>query len=173
MEGFDPRASFGEEISTRYVVHETRGDEDETVAFLEPLARAADALEFAIGTGRVALPLARTGVTVDGIEQSPHMIDRMREKPDDEQLDVVLGDMATVDMGRRYGLVYLVYNTIGNLLTQEEQVRCFENASRHLTPGGRVRARVCRAKRPYQARAPVCGRRANRRGRSHAARRQL
>jgi 16S rRNA A1518/A1519 N6-dimethyltransferase RsmA/KsgA/DIM1 with predicted DNA glycosylase/AP lyase activity len=129
MEGFDPKTSFGHETSKRYVALEARGDEEETVAFLAPLARQQDALEFAVGAGRIALPLTRAGVQVDGIEQSRHMIDRMREKPDGERVHVVIGDMARVDMGRKYELVYLVYNTIGNLLTQEDQVRCFQNAA--------------------------------------------
>jgi SAM-dependent methyltransferase len=136
MEGFDPKTSFGYETSKRYDAVETRGDEEETVAFLAQLAGERDALEFAIGTGRIALPLARAGVPVDGIEQSQHMVDRMREKPGGENVRVVIGDMAGTSMGREYGLVYLVYNTIGNLLTQDDQVRCFENAARHLTDDG-------------------------------------
>ncbi len=136
MEGFDPKTSFGYETSKRYDVLETRGDEEETVAFLAQLAGRRDALEFAIGTGRIALPLMRAGVRVDGIEQSHHMVDRMREKPDGEDVHVVIGDMSRARMGRRYGLVYLVYNTIGNLLSQDDQVRCFENAARHLADDG-------------------------------------
>lgn len=93
-------------------------------------------LEFAVGTGRIALPLTRAGVRVRGIEQSQHMVHRMREKPDGEKVDVFTGDMTRVDTGSRYGLVYLVYNTIGNLLAQDDQVRCFENAARHLTADG-------------------------------------
>jgi SAM-dependent methyltransferase len=134
MEGFDPKTSFGYEVSKRYV--DTRGDEVEAVAFLTGLAANADALEFAVGTGRIALPLQATGVHVDGIEQSEHMVDRMREKPSGGQIAVTLGDMSRVTTGRTYGLVYLVYNTIGNLLTQEDQVQCFENAARHLTDNG-------------------------------------
>ncbi len=136
MEGFDPKTSFGCETSKRYVAREARGDEQETVAFLARLAGRRHALELAVGTGRIALPLMRAGVGVDGIEQSQDMVDRMREKPGGESVHVAVGDMARVDMGRKYGLVYLVYNTIGNLLTQEEQVRCFENAARHLTDDG-------------------------------------
>lgn len=136
MDGFDPKTSFGYETSKRYVAREARGDEEETVAFLEQLAGDQPALEFAVGSGRVALPLLRSGVRVDGIEQSQHMVDRMRERPDGERVHVVIGDMARVDMGRKYALVYLVYNTIGNLITQDEQVRCFENAARHLTDEG-------------------------------------
>jgi SAM-dependent methyltransferase len=136
MKGFDPRTSFGYEVSKRYDAEETRGDEDDTVALLAGLARGRDALELAVGTGRIALPLAQTGVRVDGIELSRDMVDRLREKPGGAELDVTIGDMSSVATGRRYGLVYLVYNTIGNLLTQDDQVRCFENAARHLSDDG-------------------------------------
>lgn len=134
--GFDPRTSFGYEISKRYVASETRGDEEQTVAFLANLADGRDALELAVGTGRIALPLIRSGLRVDGIEQSHHMVDRMREKPGGEDVRVVIGDMSSAATGRTYALVYLVYNTIGNLLTQDDQVRCFENAARHLADEG-------------------------------------
>ncbi|WP_084959250.1 class I SAM-dependent DNA methyltransferase [Thermoactinospora rubra] len=135
MKGFDPRTSFGYEVSKRYD-DEVRGDEEETVAFLAGLADGRDALELAVGTGRIALPLTRAGVRVDGIELSPDMADRLREKPDGDRIDVTMGDMSRVTTGRTYGLVYLVYNTIGNLLTQDDQVRCFENAARHLADDG-------------------------------------
>jgi len=136
MEGFDPKTSFGDEVSRRYDAVDTRGDEQETVTFLARLAARGDALEFAIGTGRIALPLSTAGVRVDGIEQSRHMVDRMREKPGGHNLEVTIGDMSRVTTGRTYRLVYLVYNTIGNLLTQDEQVRCFKNAARHLAGDG-------------------------------------
>lgn len=135
MEGFDPKTSFGYEVSKRYD-DDLRGDEDGTVAFLARQAGQRDALEFAIGTGRIALPLTRVGVRVDGIEQSRDMVERMREKPAGATIDATIGDMSRVTTGRSYGLVYLVYNTIGNLLTQDDQVRCFQNAARHLEPGG-------------------------------------
>ena len=134
MEGFDPAFSYEE--SKRYDAVDTRGDEDETVAFLAALAGKGAALEFAVGTGRIALPLRRAGVRVDGIELSSHMVDRMREKPGGADIDVTMGDMSRVATGRTYDLVYLVYNTIGNLLSQGDQARCFENAARHLCPGG-------------------------------------
>lgn len=118
MEGFDPRTSFGYEESKRYDAIDTRGDEQDTVAFLARLAGGRDALELAVGTGRIALPLMRAGVRVDGIELSRDMVDRMREKPGGDTIEVTMGDMSRVATGRRYGLVYLVYNTIGNLLTQ-------------------------------------------------------
>jgi SAM-dependent methyltransferase len=136
MDGFDPKTSFGLETSKRYDALEGRGDEEETVAFLARLADGRDALELAIGTGRIGLPLADAGVRVDGIEQSQHMVDRLREKPGGEALHVVIGDMAATGTGRTYGLVYLVYNTIGNVLIQDGQVRCFQNAARHLTENG-------------------------------------
>lgn len=136
MKGFDPKTSFGYEASRDYDAVDTRGDEDATVSSLAGLASGAEALEFAVGTGRIALPLWAAGVRVDGIERSPHMIDRMREKPGGDQVAVTMGDMSQVTTGRTYGLVYLVYNTIGNLLTQDDQVRCFENAARHLTDDG-------------------------------------
>jgi hypothetical protein len=82
------------------------------------------------------LPLLRAGVPVDGIEQSQHMVDRMREKPGGDKVRVVIGDTSCVGTGRRYRLLYLVYNTIGNLLTQDDQVRCFQNAARHLCDDG-------------------------------------
>jgi SAM-dependent methyltransferase len=136
MERFDPVTSFGYAESKRYDAVDTRGDEEQTVEFLARLAGGRDALEFAVGTGRIALPLVRAGVRVDGIELSRHMVDRMREKADGDMVEVTMGDMSRATTGRRYGLVYLVYNTIGNLLTQEDQVRCFENAARHLTADG-------------------------------------
>ncbi len=136
MAAFDPHDSFGYAEAKRYDSVDTRGDEEETVAFLAQLAAGRDALELAVGTGRIALPLGAAGVRVDGIELSPHMIDRLREKPGGASLQVKVGDMSSAAMGRVYGLVYLVYNTIGNLLTQDDQVRCFENAARHLDDAG-------------------------------------
>ena len=135
MNGFDPADSFGPSVAARYDEH-ARGDESSAAAFLAEHARDGKALEFAIGTGRIALPLAALGVRVDGIELSPAMIERLRAKPGGEQLEVIVGDMAHVATGHRYSVVYLVYNTIFNLLTADDQVRCFENAARHLDDGG-------------------------------------
>lgn len=129
---------------------ETAARYDESSAFmfapdvLEPAVRfLADqvgggrALEFAIGTGRVAVPLAARGVPVTGIELSQPMVDRLRRKVPAEDLPVVVGDMATTTVPGRYALVYVVWNSIGNLRTQAEQVACFRNAARHLEPAGR------------------------------------
>ena len=108
-----------------------------TVDRLAELAGQGQALEFAIGTGRVAIPLSERGVAVTGIELSAPMIDELRTKADDATIPVVVGDMATAHVPGAFTLVYLVYNTISNLLTQSEHVACFRNAARHLTPGGR------------------------------------
>ena len=108
-----------------------------TVNRLAALAGDGRALEFAIGTGRVAIPLVERGVPVTGIELSRPMIDQLRTKADDATIPVIAGDMATTVVPGTYMLVYLVFNTISNLLTQAEQVECFRNAARHLTPGGR------------------------------------
>jgi len=108
-----------------------------TVDRLAELAGGGRVLEFAIGTGRVAVPLVERGVPVAGIELSRPMVDQLRTKAGDATIPVVIGDMATASAPGRYALVYLVFNTISNLLTQAEQVACFRNAARHLTPSGR------------------------------------
>src|SRR6478672_4224289 len=108
-----------------------------TVDRLAALADGGRALELAIGTGRVAIPLAERGVPVVGIELSRPMVDQLRTKVDEATIPVVLGDMATATASGEFRLVYLVFNTIANLLSQEEQVECFRNAARHLVPGGR------------------------------------
>ncbi|WP_329070595.1 class I SAM-dependent methyltransferase [Streptomyces sp. NBC_01429] len=110
---------------------------DPIVGRLAELAHGGAALEFAIGTGRIAVPLVGRGVAVTGIEMSQPMIDQLRTKVDEASLPVVAGDMATVRVPGTFQLAYLVYNTISNLLTQAEQVACFRNAARHLAPGGR------------------------------------
>jgi len=134
------RIWFDEEIAATY-------DEDSadrfdpatlgpTVDLLADLAGDGRALELAVGTGRVALPLAERGVAVSGIELSPYMLERLRAKPGAARLDVVEGDMTTARVEGEFALVYLVFNTITNLTTQDLQVACFENAARHLAPGG-------------------------------------
>ena len=135
MRGFDPMSSFGRAVAASYD-DAPRGDEAETVACLQDLASGGPVLEFAIGTGRIVLPLAATGVTVHGIEQSKATIDRLRAKPGADAITVTEGDMSQVRLTGRYRLVYLVFNTFYNLLTQDDQVRCFENAARHLDDDG-------------------------------------
>jgi SAM-dependent methyltransferase len=108
-----------------------------TVDRLVALAGDGRALELAIGTGRVAVPLAERGVRVTGIELSRPMVDQLRTKVDERALPVVIGDMASAVAPGEFTLVYLVFNTIANLLSQQEQVECFRNAARHLVAGGR------------------------------------
>jgi SAM-dependent methyltransferase len=109
-----------------------------TVRFLVDVAAGGAALEFGIGTGRVALPLSRHGVEVHGIDISMDMIRELRTKPGAESINAVIGDFATTALPKRFKLVYLVYNVISNLTTQAEQVECIRNAARHLVPGGQL-----------------------------------
>src|SRR6266511_137112 len=135
MEHYEPVMSFGEEVAEIYDDVQ-RGDELATVAFLEELARGGPALELAIGTGRIALPLAARGVRVDGIDLSTAMVGKLREKPGGDQISVTIGDFAEVPVAGTYRLIYVVFNTLFNLLTQEDQLRCFENVAAHLTDDG-------------------------------------
>lgn len=132
---------WGRDAAERYDAEETEMTSapvlGATVGFLAELAGDGRALEFAIGTGRVGVPLRERGVPVTGIELSEHMAAVLRRKVDEDTLPVVIGDMATTVVPGEFSLVYLVYNTISNLLTQDEQVECFRNAARHLRPGGR------------------------------------
>ena len=107
-----------------------------TVDFLAALAGDGAALEFAIGTGRIALPLSGKGVPVHGIDISEPMLQQLQNKPGSERIKVTVGDIAKTRVQGAYRLVYLVFNTISNLTTQDEQVACFENAAAHLEPGG-------------------------------------
>lgn len=109
---------------------------DRTVAVLADLARGGRALEFAIGTGRVALPLSACGVPVSGIELSHHMVEQLRAKPGADAIPVTVGDMTAAKVAGPFLLVYLVYNTLMNVTTQDEQVAVFANAAAHLEPGG-------------------------------------
>jgi SAM-dependent methyltransferase len=109
---------------------------NETVDVLAALAQGGSALEFAVGTGRIALPLSRRGVRVAGIELSPHMAAQLAKKPGAEAIEVVLGDMCTASVPGSFRLVYVIYNAITIVTTQDEQVAVFANAARHLEPGG-------------------------------------
>jgi SAM-dependent methyltransferase len=135
VENYEPILSFGEETAEIYD-DVPRGDELATVALLEQLAGGGPALELAIGTGRIALPLAARGVRVDGIDISPAMVAKLRAKPGGDQLSVTMGDFADVPVPGTYRLIFVVFNTLFNLLTQDDQVRCFENVAAHLTDDG-------------------------------------
>src|SRR3954467_13120523 len=119
---------------------------------LADLAGDGPAPEFAVGTGRVALPLADRGVRVTGIDNSDAMLARLREKPGAERVEVVAGDMAATRVDGEFTLVYLVFNTIFNLTTQDGQVACFQNAAAHLPAGGRF---VIEARVPELQRLPL------------------
>lgn len=106
------------------------------VEFLAGLAWGGDALEMGVGTGRLALPLSARGIRVHGIDLSPQMVDRLRRKPGAESIGITLGDFSVAKVPERFSLVYLVYNAIENLVTQEAQVACFCNAAAHLLPTG-------------------------------------
>jgi SAM-dependent methyltransferase len=136
MENYEPAMSFGEHVAEGYDDIACRGDEVATVALLEQLARGGPALELAIGTGRIALPLAARGVRVDGIDISPAMIAKLRAKPGGDHISVTMGDFADIPVPGTYRLIYVVFNTLFNLLTQDDQVRCFENVATHLTDDG-------------------------------------
>lgn len=110
---------------------------DPEVDRLAHLAGEGRALELGIGTGRLALPLSQRGVPVHGIELSRAMAERLREKPGADDIGVTIGDFATARADGSFSLVYLVFNTIMNLTSQDEQVACFRNAAAHLEPGGR------------------------------------
>jgi hypothetical protein len=131
---------FDERIAAKY--DESEDEEfdpeiiDQTVDFLADLAGSGPALEFGIGTGRIALPLSRRGVPVHGIDMSEAMVARLRAKPGGDGIGVTIGDLAMTTVEGSFSLVYLVFNTIMNLTTQEAQVACFRNAAAHLEPGG-------------------------------------
>src|SRR3990170_4622839 len=122
------------------------------VELLAQYAGEGGALEFAIGTGRIALPLAERGVRVAGIDNSEAMLARLREKPGAERIEALVGDMASTRVDGEFSLVYLVFNTIFNLVTQDGQVACFENAAAHLKSGGRF---VIEARVPELQRLPL------------------
>jgi SAM-dependent methyltransferase len=135
-----PHDHFGEDVAAAYDDSEggvsESGEVDSAVEFLAGLARGGSALELGIGTGRIALPLSRRGVPVHGIDLSQAMVARLRAKPGSENIGVTIGDFATTSVAGTFSLVYLVFNTIMNLTTQDEQVACFQNAGAHLEPGG-------------------------------------
>ena len=131
---------FGERVASTY--DERAGAMSDpavvrpVVDVLAELAGQGRALEFGIGTGRIALPLAERGVPVAGIDSSEAMVARLCEKPGGKNIEVKIGDFATSRVDGEFALVYLVFNTIFNLVTQDDQVACFENAAAHLASGG-------------------------------------
>jgi SAM-dependent methyltransferase len=135
-----PKIYFDERIADGYDAASTEMFDpevvDPAVSFLADLAGTGAALELGIGTGRIALPLSQRGVRVHGIELSPAMAARLQAKPGAADISVTIGDFATTRLAGTFTLAYLVYNTITNLTTQDEQVECFRNVAAHLEPGG-------------------------------------
>jgi len=135
-----PGDHFGERVAESYDVSVADMFDatvvEPAVSFLADLTRGGAALELGIGTGRIALPLSQRGVHVHGIDLSAAMLERLRVKAGGQDIDVTLGDFATTKVEGTFTLAYLVFNTIMNLTTQDEQVACFRNVARHLEPGG-------------------------------------
>ncbi len=134
----DEDGYFDEEVAARYDNSDMFDPAvvDPAVDFLASLAGSGPALELAIGTGRIALPLSRRGVPVHGIDMSKAMVAKLKAKPGAEKIGVTIGDFSTTKVDRQFSLAYLVYNTIENLTSQEAQVACFRNVAEHLQPGG-------------------------------------
>ncbi len=141
----DPDGYFGEPVAASYDDPSDRMFQpeaiDPAVSLLAELAGSGRALELAIGTGRIGLPLSQRGVPVHGIELSRAMVARLRGKPGGEAIGVTIGDMATTRVDGAFTVAYLVYNTINNLTSQEAQVACFRNVAEHLDPGRLLRDR--------------------------------
>ena len=135
----EPEDYFGERVAATYDgstgVFEP-GTVNQTVGLLAEVAQGGRALEFGVGTGRIALPLASRGVPVYGIDLSRAMVARLRAKPGGEAIGVTIGDFASTRVDGTFSLVYLVFNTIMNLTTQDAQLACFRNAAAHLAAGG-------------------------------------
>ena len=147
---------FGEPVAATYDEHSaSMFDPAVLLPAVERLAELAGdgrALEFAVGTGRIALPLAERGVRVAGIDNSEAMLGRLRAKSGAQRIETVAGDMAATRLEGEFSLVYLVFNTIFNLTTQDGQVACFQNAAAHLRSGGRF---VIEARVPELQRLPL------------------
>lgn len=136
MAGFDDPAFYGDRWAGVYDERFAEMDPAAAVDFLAGLAGAGRVLELAIGTGRVALPLAGRGIAVEGIDASEAMVERLRAKPGGEVIPVVIGDMAQVPAAGPFSVVYLVFNSLFGLLSQARQAQCFRSVARVLDPGG-------------------------------------
>ncbi len=135
MEGFGP-ATFGALNAEDYDLLHDPGTTEATVALISRLAGQGRILELAIGSGRIALPLVERGHDVSGVEASPEMVAKLREKPGAADIEIALGDMADVGIDGPFDHVFLVFNTLFNLTSQEAQVRCFRNVAKRLSNSG-------------------------------------
>jgi len=130
-------STYGDRIAELYDSLYPGPDTESAVEFLAELARSGRALELAIGTGRVALPLKRRGIDIHGIDASEAMVGKLRSKPRGGDIPIEIGDFADVDVAGQFQLIFIVFNTFFALSSQDEQVRCFRNVARRLTPHGR------------------------------------
>src|SRR6516162_2816316 len=137
MAGFD-ESTYGERIADVYdEFFTTPTNAMDAVAFLASVAGSRRVLELGIGTGRIALPLAERGLKVSGIDSSPRMVEKLREKPGGDTIPVALGNFVDVKVPGQFSLIYVVFSTFfGGLFTQEDQIRCFDRVARHLTDDG-------------------------------------
>ncbi len=135
MEKYGPQ-TFGDLNADEYDVRHDPGTTDLAVETLAELAAGGRTLELAIGTGRVGLPLAARGLEVHGVEASPKMVEKLREKPGGAAIPVLIADMAAFQLDERFDFAFLIFNTLFNLTSQDDQVQCFQCAADHLKPGG-------------------------------------
>jgi hypothetical protein len=140
MDGYDA-GTYGERIAGSYDAlygrwHAYLGPESTTVAFLRALAGDGPALELGIGTGRIALPLQEAGVEVHGIDASPAMVAKLREKPGGDRIRITMSDFADFSLATRFRLIYVPFNTFFGLLSQDDQISCLRAVGRHLTDDG-------------------------------------
>ena len=135
MKDYGPE-TYGDRIAEVYDGLYSGLDTEGAVGMLTELAGSGPVLELAIGTGRLALPLAERGLEVHGLDASEGMVAKLREKPGGDRIQVTMGNFADVDVEGRFSLIFIAFNTLFALLTQEEQLRCFANAANHLADGG-------------------------------------
>ena len=129
-------STYGDWIADRYDEVHAELDPADSVDALAAVAGGGPVLELGIGTGRIALPLAARGIEVHGIDASARMVEKLRTKPGGDRIPVTMGDFADIGVDGRYPLIFVAFNTFFGLLTQEDQVRCFQNVEAHLDDGG-------------------------------------